>query len=118
MSTEASGFLRYAVIAAIAVANLCAVRAADPPPTRVERDQALDLELNGFRSPISRPGELAVSASWPLYKEEPKAAQQNFQPPPPPPPLSEKKTPPPPPPPPPPCNPNSPNWPNCLQQQP
>lgn len=107
--------MAFVVFAAAGFGASAAAAEPAPPSTRVERDQALDFRLNGFRSPIPRPDAGRSPSSWPLYKESPAAAQQDFRPPPPPPPETKKT---PAPPPPPPCAPNSPNWPNCLQPAP
>jgi hypothetical protein len=99
----------------------------------VAADVKIDKALKALNPPVLQPvlyppDETKGAPVWPLYKEQPPAAQQDFQPPkpvevskpredeprdepeadpePPPPPQ-------PPPPPPMPCTPNHPNWPNC-----
>lgn len=115
---------------AMAAGALC-TRADDPPvqtTTNAAEDQKIDVKLKALREPVRQPVEVEGKGApaWPLYKEEPPAAQQDFRPPPPAPePVrrddrddrddedEDDEPVPPPPPPPPPCTPNNPNWPNC-----
>lgn len=98
-------------------------------------DLKIDLALKALRMPVLQPVLVLPQGkgapAWPLYKEQPPAAQNDFRPPPPEPePVrvqerdredddedeeeEEKPKPTPPPQPPPqPCSPNHPNWPNC-----
>ncbi|MCX7818686.1 MAG: hypothetical protein N2652_05695 [Kiritimatiellae bacterium] len=101
MRTKLPGLRRgWRAVLAAATATMIGIARADDAARsrRVERDEALDRELNAFRAPISRLSDLPDVLKWPLYKEEPKMAQHDFRPPPPPPP--RKKTPRPSPPPP------------------
>ena len=99
-------------------------------------DLKIDKELKALNPPVLQPvlyppDDTKGAPVWPLYKEQPPAAQQDFQPPKPAElpkarveeqPRSEPDSDPdpqptpslPPQPPPAPCTPNSPNWPNCL----
>lgn len=99
----------------------------------VAADIKVDKALKALNPPVLQPvlyppDEAKGAPAWPLYKEQPPAAQQDFQPPKPvevskpreeerprsePEPEPDPEPPPPPPPPPPPCTPNNPNWPNC-----
>ncbi len=128
---------RSAWVVAFWLTLACGVGAATNETTvssnSVAADLKVDKALKALNPPVLQPvlyppDDAKGAPTWPLYKEQPPAAQHDFQPPKPvevkkpreeEKPRSEPKSDPeppspPPPPPPPPCTPNSPNWPNCL----
>jgi outer membrane biosynthesis protein TonB len=125
--------LAAGLVAAGMLSSAMAAEEKKASETSTAADLKIDLALKALRMPVLQPVLVLPQGkgapAWPLYKEQPPAAQKDFRPPPPaaPEPVrvrepvrededEEEEAPEPPPPPQPqpqPCSPNDPNWPNC-----
>jgi outer membrane biosynthesis protein TonB len=137
MSTKGTRWVLAVAAGLVAAGLLSSALAAEEKKSSepsTAADLKIDLTLKALRMPVLQPMLVLPQGkgapAWPLYKEQPPAAQKDFRPPPPEPepePVrvrererededDEKEQPkptPPPQPPPQPCTPNHPNWPNC-----